>query len=81
MLTVNAVDYNLSLLEDGATAQHPVLGTVHRVGNDYECTITLTHGADAPSETRFPAPVTVTENGPIELPPYDAPEEYSNDLA
>lgn len=71
VLTIGAMDYDLSLLEDGATAQHPILGTVTRAGNDYECTIRLTHGANAPEETRFPSPIEVTEDGEIALPPYD----------
>lgn len=72
VLTVNGTDYDLSKLPDGATAQHPELGTVKRHGDEYECTIMLGHGADAPYETRFPASI-VLENysGPIELPLYD----------
>jgi len=77
VFTVDAVEYDLSLLEDGATAQHPVLGKVSRTGDDYECTIRLGHGPNAPHETRFPAPIVLeNHNGPIELPLYDVvPEE------
>lgn len=71
ILTVDGVDYNLSELPDGATAQHPVLGTVKRTGDDYEVTLKLTHGANAPYETRFPEPVEVTTDGPVTLPDYD----------
>lgn len=75
VLTIDAVAYDLSLLEEGATAQHPVLGTVSRAGGEYECTIKLPHGANAPEETRFPQPITATTSGPITLPPYDTPQE------
>jgi len=74
VLTVDAVDYDLSLLEDGATAVHPMLGTVSRTGDDYECTLKLPHGSNAPEATRFPAPIEVTADGPVELPIYNTPE-------
>lgn len=77
VLTVNGTDYDLSELPNGATAQHPVLGTVKRNGSNYECTIILAHGPYAPYETLFPAPIVLdNHHGPIELPLYDvAPEE------
>jgi len=82
VLTVNGTDYSLSDLPDGATAQHPVLGTVSRTGDDYEVTLSLPHGANAPVETRFPEPIEVTQDGPVTLPPYDAPEqEVTDELA
>jgi hypothetical protein len=82
VLTVNSVDYDLSELPDGATAKHPVLGKVERLGNDYEVTLRLTHGSNAPEATRFPEPLTVTVDGPVELPLYNTPEpEVQNDLA
>lgn len=59
-LTLNGVEYDLSQLPNGATAHHPVLGEVSRNGDDYELTITLKHGFNAPYETRFPEPVEVT---------------------
>lgn len=61
-VTVDNVDYDLSLLEDGASAEHGILGAVTRSGNDYECTIRLTHGKNAPFEARFPEPVELNGN-------------------
>jgi len=82
VLTVNSTAYDLSELPDGATAQHPVLGTVERSGDDYELTLKITHGSSAPEATRFPEPLTVTVNGLVELPLYNTPEpEVQNDLA
>ncbi len=79
VLTVNNEPYDLSALEDGAThSGHPVLGEVSRTGDDYECTLMLSHGKKAPEATRFPAPLTVTQNGVIELPLYDAVEVPDN---
>ena len=76
VLTVNSIGYDLSELPDGATAQHPELGKVTRNGSEYECTIILGHGPNAPHETRFPEPITLeNHNGPIELPLYDVVPE------
>ena len=76
VLTVNDTDYDLSEIPDGATAQHPELGTVKRSGSEYECTIRLGHGPNAPHETRFPAPIVLEDHsGPIELPLYDVVPE------
>lgn len=81
VLTVNDTDYDLSELPDGATAQHPVLGTVKRDGSEYECTIILGHGPNAPHETRFPAPIVLeNHSGPIELPLYDVVPEVEEDM-
>lgn len=75
-ITIGNDSYDLSLLPDGATATHPVLGQVSRDGDDYECSIKLPHGSSAPEETLFPEPVVLPDgfSGEVELPPYDAAE-------
>lgn len=77
VLNLNGTEYDLSELPDGATAQHPDLGTVKRNGDEYECSIRLGHGPNAPHETRFPEPIVLeNHNGLIELPLYDVvPDE------
>lgn len=77
VLTLNGDDYDLSELPDGAVANHPALGKVTRNGDDYECTIRLGHGANAPESTRFPEPIVLVDHaGPIDLPLFDVvPEE------
>lgn len=79
MLTLNGTEYDLSELPDGATAEHPMLGEVSRNGDDYELTILLTHGFNAPYDVRFPHPIEVTENEWSLEYYYD--EEPQNDLA
>lgn len=82
VLTLNGVDYDLAELPDGAVAEHPELGTVTRNGDVYECTIRLTHGANAPEATRFPTPIVLIDHaGPIDLPVYDETPEVTNDVA
>lgn len=50
-------------------------GQVDRIEGELHLTIRLPHGANAPYSTRFPAPIVVTGNGPIELPIYDLPAD------
>lgn len=71
ILTVNGADYDLSLIPDGSTVEHPVIQQCTRTGKDYVLTLILTHGANAPEATRFPQPIVVTADGVIPLPPYD----------
>lgn len=81
VLTVNHKGYDLSELPDGATAQHPELGTVKRNGDEYECTIRLWHGPNAPHETLFPTPIVLeNHNGSIELPLYDVVPKVEEDM-
>ena len=62
LLTLNGVDYELSDLQDGAEANHPVLGRVTRTGDDYEMTVILGHGTQAPEAVRFPVPLEITSD-------------------
>ena len=60
VVTLGNEDFDLSLLEDGATATHEKLGAVSRTGDDYELTVRLAHGRSAPESTRFPAALEIT---------------------
>lgn len=77
VLTVNGDAFDFSPLTEGATVQ-AFAGVVTRAGGVVEVTILLPHGANAPQETRFPAPVLV-ESGPVPLPPYDVVQEVLQD--
>ena len=79
VLTVNGEAFDLSDIPDGATVNHPVIQNATRNGDDYELTLTLTHGANAPHETRFPQPVEVTA-GAWELDYIHEPEAQTDDL-
>lgn len=56
VLTINGEDFDLSLIEDGATIKHGVIRSCARAGNDYELAMVLSFGYPAPEETRFPEP-------------------------
>lgn len=78
---LNGEEFDFSPLPDGAVL--PVeavdskwfIGQVSKVDGEIELTILLPHGADAPYETRFPVPITTTQDGPVTLPLYNTPEE------
>ena len=70
-MTVDGEPYDLSEMDDGDKVNHDVLMEAERTGDDYEVTIILRFGANAPESTRFPEPVTITEDGVIETPLYN----------
>lgn len=47
-------------------------------GKEWVVEIILPHGPDAPETTRFPAPITVAGDGPVDLPPWGSAD--SGDL-
>lgn len=46
-----------------------IIGEPENIDGVWHVTVLLPHGADAPDETRFPAPIIATD-GPVPLPPY-----------
>jgi len=79
-LTGNGVTLDFSSLPSGATLPATAIdcewiaGDVTRPDGLLTVPVTLPHGADAPRETRFPEPVTLTGDGPVDLPPYENPQ-------
>lgn len=81
VLTINGEAFDFSGVPEGATLPREAVtcdwlaSNVERIGGQITLTLILPHGAKAPQETLFPAPVSVTD-GPVPLPPYDTvPEE------
>lgn len=77
VVMVNGEEFDFSPLPDGATLPSGAVnsywfaGDVSRVNGELRMTIRLPYGANAPEETRFPAPITVTEDGSVDIPIYD----------
>lgn len=78
VLTLNGEALDLSDIPDGATLPREAVegcpwlaGDISRIDGELHLALVLPHGARAPGETRFPAPLTVTPDGPVALPPYD----------
>jgi len=81
VLTVNGDAFDFGQLPEGATLPRAAVGcdwiegNVTRTGGVIHLTLILPHGANAPEATRYPAPLTLTGDGPVELPLYDTPIE------
>ena len=77
VLTINGEAFDFTAIPEGGTLPRDAVacdwlaGDVTRAGGVLHLTLILPHGADAPLETRFPAPITLTGDGPVALPPYE----------
>lgn len=79
-LTINGEAFDFASVPEGAILPKDAVtcdwlaSDVTRQGGVLHLTLILPHGADAPPETLFPVPVSVTADGPIALPLYDMEE-------
>lgn len=77
-LSINDVAYDFSPLPEGAVLPRAAVACdllasdVTRIGGVLQLTLLLPHGANAPPETLFPAPLDLLTDGPARLPPHDA---------
>lgn len=80
VLTVNGTVLDFSGLPDGATLPFGsidcewIAGDVERVDGEIQVTLILPHGAEPSPSVAFPEPITVTADGPIEVPRDPEPE-------
>ena len=78
-ITINGGSFDFSPLAEGSTLPSDaidsewIIGDVTRTDGEIVLSLLLPHGSRAPHETRFPQPITVTTDGPVELPIYDEP--------
>lgn len=74
VLTINGEAFDFSALPDGATLPREAIacgwiaGDVTREDGVLHVPLILPHGASAPQETLFPVPLTLTDDGPVDLP-------------
>lgn len=79
ILTINGEAFDLSGIPDGATLPQSAMACdwlasdIERRNDVLHLTLILPHGARAPHETLFPAPLSFVEDGPVTLPPYETP--------
>lgn len=80
-LTLNDTTLDFSSLSEGGTlaledAGSPwIVSDVRRTNGQIALTLILPHGSEAPAQTLFPAPLHVTTDGPVALPPFDAQDK------
>lgn len=82
VLVLNGAPLDLATLPPGGTMPRAEAGNdwiasdiVRSESGEIALTLILPHGPDAPEATRFPEPITVTADGPVTLPPHDAPAD------
>ena len=75
-LTINGEAFDFSAVHDGGTLPREAIdcamiaGDVTRCEGELHVPLLLPYGENAPEAVRFPAPLSVTQDGPIALP-YD----------
>lgn len=73
-LTIDGVDYDFSVIPDGATLPKDaidckwIVSDVERINGELEFTLLLPHGAEASEAARFPVPIINPADGILELP-------------
>lgn len=73
-ITIDGDTLDLSVLPEGASiedasALHPTLvGPIDRIDGALHLTLRLPHGPDPDEHVAFPAPLIVTDDGPVDLP-------------
>ena len=83
VLYVNGETFDFGALLEGATLPWGAVlsdwfpGEVERINGELHLTIRLPHGPNAPESTRFPAPISITKDGQVDLPVYDVARHYS----
>lgn len=81
VLTINGSAYDFGPLPEGGRLPREAVdcpwlaSDVTREGGILRLTLILPHGAYAPPQTLFPAPVTMTGDGPVPVPPQGAQME------
>ena len=64
-----------SAYDDSAPVSQWIVGRPEAVDGGWSVTIILPHGFPAPRASRFPVPIVVSADGPVQLPPYEGPDE------
>lgn len=84
-LRINGELFNFNPLEDGDTIPEGVIpcewivGPVERIDGEVRVTIVLPHGPNPSHAVAFPEPITVSDDGPIDIP-HDETEEDAADV-
>lgn len=68
VLVFNGQAIDLATYDPDAAPSEWIIGPVARDGDDFMVTVLAPYGADAPHEAHWPEPITVTEDGPVQLP-------------
>ena len=73
-IKINGVDFDFSQLQPGSTLPREAIdcpwfaGDITRIDGVLQVSLVLPNGPDASHAARFPQPINVAKNGPVELP-------------
>ena len=73
-LTINGTVFDFSKLPEGATLQASAVssewftGPIERINGVLNMTLRLPHGPCPSAATAFPQPISLSQDGPVELP-------------
>lgn len=68
ILVINGAEVDLATYDAAAAPDPWIAGQPVQEGGVWQVTLILPHGPDAPEAVRYPAPITVTGDGPVPLP-------------
>lgn len=83
-LRINGKLFNFNTLNDGDTIPAGTIpcdfitGPVEKIDGEVHVTVVLPHGPNPSQAVAFPEPITVTDDGPIDVP-HDEPAEQEQD--
>lgn len=79
-LLLNGEVFDPSKYDDSLPYSQWIISRPEAIENGWSVTIILPCGSPAPRATRYPEPIEVSDDGPIELPPYSGPDEDEAEL-
>ncbi len=72
VLVLNGTPVDLAGYDMAAAPNPWIVGEPFEAAGVWHVTLILPHGSEAPEGARFPAPLTLAADGPVDLPPYEA---------
>jgi len=79
-LVLNGEVFDPTKQDYTSTASQWISGQPEPTDDGWSVTVILPHGDESPRATRFPKPIVVSDDGPVELPPYEGPDEDKEQL-
>ena len=79
-LLINGEVFDPSTYDESSPHTQWIVGRPEALEDGWSVTLLLPHGSPAPRATRFPDPIVVSTDGPVELPPYEGPDEDEAEL-
>ncbi|WP_421362917.1 hypothetical protein [Agrobacterium rosae] len=79
-LLINGKAFDPSAYDASLPQNSWIVGEPTQLKDSWYVTIILPHAASAPRATRFPEAIIVSADGPVELPPYEGPDEDEGGL-